>query len=82
MLDSLTLKDILDLGTSGMLIVFLGLLWQRLNKVTDILIENGKQASAERQVIAQLVGLTPKELQADAHQVRSRQGADRAGQSH
>lgn len=39
LLAALTLKDILDLGTTGMLIVVAVTLWRRLNKVTDQLIE-------------------------------------------
>lgn len=36
---ALTLKDILDLGTTGLLIIIAVTLWRRLNKVTDQLIE-------------------------------------------
>lgn len=36
---AMTLKDILDLGTTGLLMVTAVTLWRRLNKVTDQLIE-------------------------------------------
>lgn len=79
MLDSMTLKDILDLGTNGLLVVFLGMLWARLNKVTDILIENGRQAAAERVVIARQAGLTTQTLHDEAQVIRRRFDHEKTG---
>lgn len=36
--ENIILKDILDLGFNGVILAICGLLWVRLNKVTDILI--------------------------------------------
>lgn len=71
-MDAWTLKDFLDLGSNGMLTFFLYQLWTRLNKVTDVLIENAKQSAAERAVIAQQRGLTAEELLAHADTMRKR----------
>lgn len=62
MFEAVTLKDILDLGMQGILLAFVGALWQRLNKVTDAFIEDRRQAAAERQVIAEAYGVSPAEL--------------------
>lgn len=70
MFEQITLKDVLDLGMQGVLLVFVGALWQRLNKVTDAFIEDRQQAAAERQVIAQAYGVTPDELATMARKVR------------
>lgn len=66
----LTLKDILDLGTNGLLVVFLWLLWQRLNYVTDFLIKDRIEAQAERRAIARQAGLTTQDLRQEAKSIR------------
>lgn len=65
------LKDFLDLGSNGLLTLFLWQVWKRLNDVTDVLIENARQASAERQVIAKVAGLSTKDLSDEALAVRN-----------
>lgn len=72
MLESLTLKDLIDLGMSGILLAFCFALWQRLNYVTDFLINDRKQAQAERRVIAKSAGLTTQDLSREARKVRER----------
>lgn len=70
MFEPVALKDLIDLGTSALLTFFLWQVWARLNKVTDVLIEDRKQAAAERQVIAQAYGVSPDELQSRAQIIR------------
>lgn len=55
-MESLNLKDIVDLGTSGMLLVFLWQVWKRLNTITDIMIAERARAEMGRQNIANAVG--------------------------
>lgn len=43
-MENIILKDVLDLGFNGVILAICGLLWHRLNKVTDILIETRKEA--------------------------------------
>jgi len=72
--DGFALKDLLDLGVSGLLTFFLWQLWQRLNKVTDYLIQDREQAKAERQAIAQASGLTEEEFHKLAALLRAHNG--------
>lgn len=49
-MENLTLKDVLDLGASGILIVIVWRLWMRLNVITDrmfIYLESAKQDRRE-----------------------------------
>lgn len=78
MLEALTLKDILDLGMQGILLVFVYALWQRLNTVTDRFFEDREAASAEREIIARLAGLEPAELHSEASYVLARRRAAEA----
>lgn len=55
-MENLTLKDIIDLGTSGMLLFFLWQVWTRLNLITDIMIAERARSAMDRQAIAQAVG--------------------------
>lgn len=73
-MDALTVKDIATLGSNGLLTLFLFQVWRRLNAVTDVLIENGRQAAAERQVIAKANGLSTQDLRMEAAQIRARKG--------
>jgi len=61
-MDALQLKDFLTLGSNGLLTFFLYSVWKRLNTVTDVLIENGRTASAERAAIAKAAGLSTQDL--------------------
>lgn len=72
-MDAWTLKDFIDLGSNGLLTFFLWQVWQRLNKVTDVLIENAQQSAAERAVIAKQAGLSTADLSAEARAVRQKQ---------
>jgi hypothetical protein len=72
MLETLTLKDLIDLGMSAILLVFCWLLWNRLNYVTDFLIKDRIEAQAERRVIAKNAGLTTQDLSREAKAVRQR----------
>lgn len=69
-MDALALKDFLALGSNGLLTFFLYKVWERLNKVTDVLIENAQQAAAERQVIAKANGLSTQDLRQEAEAIR------------
>jgi hypothetical protein len=71
-LETLTLKDLIDLGMSAILLVFCWLLWNRLNYVTDFLINDRKQAQAERRVIAKNAGMDTKDLSREAKLIRQR----------
>lgn len=71
-MDALQLKDFLTLGSNGLLTFFLYQVWKRLNTVTDVLIENGRQASAERQAIAKANGLSTQDLRNEAAEIRRR----------
>jgi hypothetical protein len=53
------LKDILDLGGQGVLLFLLWQVWQRLNTVTDILIEDRRRAEAQRFAIMENQGINP-----------------------
>lgn len=66
MFEGITITDILDLGTSGLLVLFLWKLWERLTHVTDRLLELAEQAQAERLVIARMNGLETQDLKHDA----------------
>jgi hypothetical protein len=68
--DALQLKDFLTLGSNGLLTFFLYSVWKRLNTVTDVLIENGKQSAAERAALARAQGLDTQELAKSAAQIR------------
>jgi len=69
-MDALTIKDVATLGSNGLLTLFLIQVWRRLNAVTDVLIENGRQAAAERQVIAKANGLSTQDLSREARRIR------------
>ena len=51
MLETLTLKDVLDLGMQGVLLVFVFALWRRLNEVTDMFLKDRVEAKAQRERI-------------------------------
>lgn len=72
MLETLTLKDVLDLGAQGIMAVAVVALWLRLNKVTDRWLDEKEQESAEREVLARLAGWTKQDLSAEAQRVRER----------
>lgn len=71
-MDSLTLKDILDLGLQGILLVFVYALWQRLNAVTDRWFDYQEKADAEREVLATLSGIPAMDFHREASYVRER----------
>lgn len=56
MLDTIVLKDILDLGFNGVILVICALLWIRLNKVTDILINIAEDASLSANEVRRALG--------------------------
>lgn len=56
MLDNILLKDILDLGFNGVILAICALLWVRLNKVTDILIDVAKDANTSAQEVRRALG--------------------------
>jgi hypothetical protein len=64
MLEQVTLKDLIDLGTSGMLVFFLWKVWDRLNEVTDVVLKDRYQAAVEREIIAEANGVSRDELRA------------------
>lgn len=66
----MTLKDVLDAGSTGILAAGVWMLWMRLNTVTDRMFNYLEQGAAERQVLAQQVGLTTGDLSAAAAEVR------------
>lgn len=55
-MDNVTIKDVLDLGMNGVLLFFVIKLWDRLNKVTDIFINDRKAQRADSQAIANSTG--------------------------
>jgi len=71
-MDALQLKDFLTLGSNGLLTFFLYQVWKRLNEVTDVLIENNKQAAAEREAIAKASGLSTQELSHEVALIRAK----------
>lgn len=75
-MDALTLKDIIDIGTSGMLLLFVYMLWQRLNVVTDKIFSYLQEGAAEREVIAKELGLTTQQLTIASEVVRRRMSVE------
>lgn len=73
----MTIKDILDLGTTGILAVGVWALWTRLSSVTDRVFNMLEQGQAERQVIARQNGLSTQDLRAEAAKVRKRMEAEK-----
>lgn len=72
-MEVLTLKDIVDIGSNGFLIYLVLRLLARIDAVTDRLLDNAEQASAERKVIARQNGLSTQDLTVEAQKVRQRQ---------
>lgn len=68
----MTPKDVLDAGLTGVLAAGVWLLWVRLNTVTDRLFTLLEQGAAERQAIANSVGMTSQDLSAAAAEIRAR----------
>lgn len=72
MLESLTLKDLLDLGMQGVLLAGLIVVWRRLNEVTDRILNDRERADAEREVIAALQGMPAHDFHREASYVIER----------
>ena len=74
----MNIKDILDLGTTGLLAVGVWALWVRLNTVTDRMLDQLEQGRAERLVIARQNGLSTQDLSAQAQEIRAKAKQDRS----
>jgi len=71
-MEQIALKDLLDLGSNGVLAYVVFRLYDRLNAVTDRLFAYLERASDERQAIAQANGLNTQDLSDAAAEVRQR----------
>lgn len=58
----MTIKDILDYGTTGVLAVGVWALWIRLNTITDRLFTLLEAAAVERAAIAKSQGLDTQQM--------------------
>lgn len=67
----MTLKDVLDAGSTGILAAGVWLLWARLNAVTDRLFGYLEQGAAERQVLARQIGLSQQDLHKQSAEIRA-----------
>jgi hypothetical protein len=62
--ENLTLKDLIDLGSSGFLTFAVVMLWRRLGEITDRLFQYLEDARAERHEIARASGVSTQNLEA------------------
>lgn len=69
-LENLTIKDLIDWGTSGMLLFFVYKLWQRMNFVIDKLFGYLEDAKAERKAIAAASGMDTQDLSREVRKSR------------
>lgn len=61
-MESLTLKDLADLGATGFLGVAVYMLWRRLGEVTDRLFQYLEEGRRDREEIARAAGVSTQDL--------------------
>lgn len=61
-MENIALKDLLDLGSNGVLAFVVFRLYDRLNAITDRLFEYLEEGRADRKLIAEANGLSTKDL--------------------
>lgn len=81
-MDLQLLQFILDGGSSAFLIYLVIRLLTRIDVITDRILTNQEQASAERAVIASEVGLNPVQLEHKARAIMQKRPSNSKGSLH